>query len=84
MPCGEFTGNTRPKQIAYCMSIVTPKGLSPSALWLITIEITIGIIAEDRAVAEAKPKWITIRNAAITAIKMNTLAVSRENAFTNT
>ena len=48
------------------------------------MEITIGIIAEDRAVAEAKPKWMTIRNAAITAIKMNTLAVSRENALTNT
>ena len=48
------------------------------------MDITIGIIAEERAVADAKPRWMTMRKAAITAIKMNTLALSREKAFTNT
>ena len=84
MPCGEFTGSTRPKQTAYCISIVTPSGLRPSAECPITMDITIGIMAEERAVADANPRWIKIRKAAIIAIKRNTLAVSREKAFTNT
>ena len=66
------------------MSIVTPSGLSPSAECPITMDITIGIMAEERAVADANPRWIKIRKAAIIAIKRNTLAVSREKAFTNT
>ena len=66
------------------MSMVTPIGLRPSALCPTTMDITIGIIAEERAVADAKPRWMTMRKAAITAININTLALSREKAFTNT
>ena len=84
MPCGELTGSTRPKQTAYYISIVTPSGLRPSAECPITMDITIGIMAEERAVADANPRWIKIKKAAIMAIKRNTLAVSREKAFTNT
>ena len=48
------------------------------------MEMTIGIIADERAVAEANPRWITMRNAAMMAINKNTVADSKENALTNT
>ena len=56
MPCGELTGKMKPKQMENCAMTVRPIGLMPGMLTAVTIEITIGIIVEDKAVAEAKPK----------------------------
>jgi len=51
-----LTGRIKPKQMTYCMIIVNPTTLMPGVLTLCKTEMTIGIIAEAKAVALAKPR----------------------------
>ena len=56
IPCGELTGKIKPKQMENWAIIVKPTGFTPGILTAVTMEITIGIMADAKAVADAKPK----------------------------
>ncbi len=52
----------KPKLTMNCSSSVIPTRLIPGVATFCNTAMTIGIMAEARAVALAKPRWMTIRN----------------------
>ena len=78
MFCGALTGRMKPKQIVYCRIMTMPttlSGVCSAAPW--RTEMQIGIIADESAVALAKPKWMTMRNSARMAMMKKPVASKR-------
>ena len=76
MFCGAFTGSIKPKLTTYCKIIVMPTTLTPGVLSCCSTEIIIGIMADARPVALAKPMWMTIRKTVIIASTIKVVELS--------
>ena len=76
MFCGALTGRMKPKQMVYCKIMTMPTTLSVMFSDApCRTEMQIGIIADDKAVALAKPRWMRMRKSARMAM-MNVAVAS--------
>ena len=85
MFCGALTGRMKPKLTTYCRIMVMPRMLTPPPLTLetsVSTEMMMGIMAEARAVAEAKPMWMTMRNRARMARMVKGVLAARPKTLT--
>ena len=84
MFCGALTGRIKPKLTTYCRIIVIPMTLTPGVLSCCKTEMIIGIIAEARPAALAKPMCTMMRKSAIVASTMSVVELARLKVVTMT
>ena len=80
MFCGAETGSRKPKQIRNCMITTNPRPPSAAFGMDAAKAMNTGIRALESAVAEAKPRWMRIVKAPMTAISATIGSSARPSA----